>query len=158
MTATAERFWSKARRGSRTQCWPWLAARLANGYGRFSVAGDVVGAHRFAYELARGPIPAGLFVCHRCDNRRCVNPGHLFVGTARDNAADMAQKGRSTAGRRRPGTGPAGERNGRCRLPDRRVAELRAARDRGVALRALARRFGISKSQAHNIATGAQRR
>lgn len=74
-------------------CWVWTGATL-KGYGQIGDAGVVKYAHRVAYELAFGPIPDGLMVCHRCDNPPCCNPDHLFTGTALDNVADMVGKGR----------------------------------------------------------------
>lgn len=76
------------------ECWPWTGAVTGKGYGKISLAYRHRNAHRVAFELWHGPIPDGLLVCHRCDNRPCCNPAHLFVGTAKDNAEDMMAKGR----------------------------------------------------------------
>lgn len=89
------RFWAKVDRTD--DCWTWTAATTGSGYGRFghqNARGGWVAAHRFAYELANGPIPDGMFVCHKCDNPPCVNPSHLFLGTHQDNMRDMDAKGR----------------------------------------------------------------
>lgn len=90
----AERFWSYVQRGD--ECWTWIGARDANGYGRLSLPGrGTIGAHRVSWELHRGEIPDGLCVLHRCDNPPCVWPEHLFLGTHADNVADRIAKGRS---------------------------------------------------------------
>jgi len=112
-TTLAARFWAKVDRKSPSECWLWLAdANYPDhrGYGKFSVDGRSVRAHRVAYELEVGPIPAGKLVLHRCDVRRCVNPSHLFLGTHSDNAQDAYRKGRRTnphrLGRLYPGVSP----------------------------------------------------
>jgi hypothetical protein len=86
----AERFWSKVIKADGDGCWLWNAGRDVKGYGNF--AGRH--AHRVAYELTYGPLPEGVFACHRCDNPPCVRPDHLFPGDTTANVRDAIQKGR----------------------------------------------------------------
>lgn len=90
---TEERFWEKVDKTG--ECWPWTACIERNGYGSFHVGGRRKWAHRVSYELNVGPIPSGEYVLHSCDNRRCVNPAHLRVGTHADNMRDMVDRGRA---------------------------------------------------------------
>lgn len=87
-------FWAKAHR-TRTGCWPWHGKMHPDGYGQTGIAGLPRFAHRASWVLSFGPIPAGLVVMHSCDNRRCVNPAHLSLGTHSENARDRMVKGRS---------------------------------------------------------------
>lgn len=87
------RFFSKVDRSG--ACWLWTGARTTAGYGSFRTAGKAWLAHRLAWFLLHGENPGKLFVCHRCDNPPCINPLHLFLGTAKDNAADMSTKQRA---------------------------------------------------------------
>lgn len=80
-----------------TGCWLWVGRTTKDGYGLLAGGrrGKSLRAHRAMYQATRGPIPAGLFVCHKCDTPSCVNPDHLFLGTPKDNVIDMFRKGRA---------------------------------------------------------------
>jgi hypothetical protein len=148
---TTERFWSKVQRGA--GCWLWRAAMRANGYGAFGVGQRVEAAHRMAWILEHGPIPPGMCVCHTCDNRRCVRPAHLFLGSQPDNLADMRAKGRQRAASGRAhGTKTHPERVARgvalpfAKLDERAVREIRALHAAGgISMGALGRRYGVNQ-------------
>lgn len=91
--ADEARFWSKVDQAE-DGCWLWQGTLLRQGYGCIKIAGQMYKAHRLAYQYTHGPIPQGLLICHKCDNPRCVRPDHLFLGTQKDNMADMSAKGR----------------------------------------------------------------
>ena len=84
---------------SDTGCWEWKGSSSRNGYGQFKAFGKMVAAHRFSYELHKGPIPEGAHILHACDNKRCVNPDHLRAGTHAENMADAGARGLMPRGR-----------------------------------------------------------
>jgi hypothetical protein len=87
-----ERFFQKVNKTD--SCWLWTGAVNSRGYGSIGVAGKTTSAHRLSYLWFKGEIPEGMFVCHTCDIRACVNPEHLWVGTNSDNMKDMIAKDR----------------------------------------------------------------
>jgi len=132
----AERFWKKVEINSQDTCWMWLAATKEGGYGKImGNDGHFYLAHRVAYEMLIGVIPAGMLLCHRCDNPGCVNPSHMFIGTQADNLKDMRAKGR--------GNPPRGTRHPKARLTEQLVSQIRSDHR---SHRQLAKVLGISKS------------
>lgn len=152
------RFWNKVDINGE-ECWEWLGGRLPRGYGRFWLNGKDIGAHRFSWLLHFGEIKNGLFVCHKCDNPSCVNPSHLFIGTAHDNSMDMARKGRARTNPPKihgmllhPERRPCGEKNGSAKLTQVLVDEIRELQKNAkISQRELSKKFGISKSQIERI-------
>jgi HNH endonuclease len=127
-------------------CWLWLGSPTGSlGYGNLWVDGRFVLAHRYSWEIANGPIPGGLWVLHRCNVPACVNPEHLFLGTAQDNSTDMVRKGRQSRGEAHvlatQDTRARGERVSTAKLTFQQVQEIRAS---AMALRPLAAIYGVA--------------
>jgi hypothetical protein len=114
-----------------------------SGYGLIKIHRRVTGAHRAMWTYRFGPIPAGMCVCHRCDNPPCVNPDHLFLGTVQDNNADMVRKGRHRA--------PTGEATAHAKLTRADVVMMRALLAKGVPQVTCASLFGVSQCSVYDI-------
>lgn len=119
------------------KCWPWTGTGKGNGYGHTSRGP----AHRVAYKMLVGPIPTGMEVCHRCDNRWCVNPDHLFVGTRSENMQDMKLKGRGAGGNRK-------------HLKEHQVQEIRRRLNAGVRPAVIAESMDVNYETVNQIKSG----
>lgn len=142
---TVQSFWTLVDKSG--ECWLWTGYKTEKGYGRLSINGQRIRAHRYAWESINGPVPNGFIVCHRCDTPACVRPDHLFIGTINDNTQDMIAKGRHAFG----------ERAGSARLTAQQVCEIlhRYYLDPLVkGSSALAREFGVSPATIWQICTG----
>jgi hypothetical protein len=147
------RFWSLAGVRGVDDCWGWTRSLDKAGYGHIQVGHYTDGslrrvrAHRYAWELTYGAIPAGLYVCHTCDNPRCVNPLHLFLGTQAENMRDMTSKGRRAAG----------DTHGNTAIRDYQLPWIRSMLASGITAKDIARAFGVSRAAIGRIARGETR-
>ncbi len=137
-----ERFWSFVRKSAPNGCWAWTGCKF-NGYGRLQVGHRSVIAHRISWEIHNGQIPqndsyfGSMCVLHKCDNRKCVNPEHLFLGTHSDNNKDRAKKGRSKP--------RMGESHGQAKLTDDIVKTIRREWALGVVeQKSMANKYGVT--------------
>ena len=131
------------KRNEKTGCLEWQLYRNKDGYGQ--VASERTNrAHRLAYLLAKGPIPPGMCVCHSCDNRACVEPQHLHLGTHDDNMMEMKTRGRAC--RKKQGT-----KNGFSKLTEHEVREIRTGYESGQTQAELALSFKISPASVSMI-------
>ena len=136
-----EDFWGAAKPNG--DCLEWQRSKSIGGYGQIRYKGRREGAHRVAYELTHGPIPDGMFVLHYCDNPSCINPKHLWVGTAKENTHDMLAKGRHQ------NADSKGEKNGRSKLTDEDVRWIRDLAHLGP--KRLGQIFGVYRSSISKI-------
>jgi hypothetical protein len=127
-------------------CWNWTK-RTIFGYGYFSLNGKSIRAHRYSYQLHKGKIPEGLCVCHSCDNRRCVNPSHLWLGTLNDNIQDCKRKGRLNR--------PKHERHSQAKLSMVLANQIRLLYRKGnISHFSLAKKFGVGPTAIKRIVAG----
>lgn len=140
-----ERFWKYSTRLSDEECWEWTRSKSDRGYGQIRVGRKMVVASRFSYQLHFGEFQEDLFVCHKCDNRACVNPGHLFLGTQKANMEDAVSKNRHAFG----------TRNGQAKLTNESVLEICILYLTGKwSTYKIAKHIGISQSVVKGVLSG----
>ena len=136
-------FQSKVKIEESTGCVLWVASVARDGYGSFYARGKLIPAHRAAFRMAYGEFNESLNVPHRCDNPRCVNPDHLFLGTQAQNVADMLRKQRHVPSR--------GVANGRSKLTDEIVRDMFVLRSKGQSFESIGRIYGVSRVTVSSI-------
>lgn len=154
-----ERFFSKIDRDGpfcgklNSKCWSWKMKLDKDGYGRFRYKNKKRGAHRISYMYFYGNIDDNLLVCHKCNNPSCVNPDHLYLGTASDNKRDEIESGRTSKGTRNgkythPEKTPRGERAGNSKLTENDVIEIRKTYNAkaGKTIMFLSEKYGVGTS------------
>jgi hypothetical protein len=138
-----DKFLARIEKDLVTGCWNWMGMKNAAGYGWVKRDGKFIFAHRYSYTLLKGEI-GEFFVLHKCDNRACVNPVHLFLGTQKDNQQDMKRKGRHVFG----------ERSSQSKLTEKQVIQMYELHEGGLGTILLARQFGVTKNLAWMIVRG----
>ncbi len=149
-----ERFWEKVNKETQNGCWEWIAG-TRQGYGAIKeLSGFITDAHRVSFKMHFGEIPKGMVICHKCDNRKCVNPSHLFLGTHADNVADKVAKGRQPKGMKPKLPFKPGQANISSKLTETQVKEILTRYKDGERQANLMRYFGVSRQTICNIVNG----
>lgn len=142
------RFWARVDKRAPDECWNWTAAISKNGYGSFSLNGGRVTSSRMAYALAYMAEPGENMVLHTCDNRRCCNPAHLYLGDVRQNSRDMVERGRSRNGCQ------IGSQNGASKLTEAAVSDIKGQIAAGRNNKQIAADFGVTHQMVSKIRCG----
>lgn len=153
--ARSDAFWRHVQKGA--GCWEWAGTRRPDGYGVFFIAGVGQGrAHRIAWELTNGPIPEGLYVCHKCDNPPCVRPDHLYIGDQKRNIGDAVARGRTPRGKAHhlSKIDQNGERNRNAKLTAPQVLAIRRLYLSGVSKHDIAPLYGIHPNSVNRLVSG----
>lgn len=127
-------------------CWDWIGSTNSQGYANFKADNKMILAHRVSWELHNGQIPAGMYVLHKCDNRKCQNPSDLFIGTPLDNMHDMIKKGR--------GRYLFGEKNPMAKFTNNEIEEIRYLIKTGQSLVSIARKYNVNDTTIGRIKHG----
>ena len=140
------RFHEKVDKKSPDECWNWTGSLAGKGYGQMKLTSQrrQVYAHRVAFAISHGEVPEGKYVCHSCDNPKCCNPAHLWAGSHEENLRDMAEKGRSTWGKK----------NGRAVLTEESVQQIRKMLEIGIPQARIGLAFGVQQGTISKIALG----
>jgi hypothetical protein len=145
-TTISLRFWSYVH--VTATCWDWTGEISNTGYGRIRIDGKNKSVHRVAWELLFGPIPEGMNVLHRCDNRRCVRADHLWLGTGTDNMQDCSAKGRLNT------TIRYGESVHTAKLRNRDIPHIKQLRTSGMPVRQIASLYGVDRTTIYSVLNG----
>lgn len=137
-------------RETESGCWEFQGSLGKNGYGKTRYRGKMISTHRLAYILRKGPIPEGMHVRHTCDNRPCINPAHLILGTPAENVRDRQERGRHWV--------RSGETHPNTRLSDDQVRDIRRLYDSGVPPREIAKIHPVSRMYAYRLGTRRDRK
>lgn len=141
------RFWAKVSESNKNGCRLWLAGKNKTGYGYFWLNGSNTYAHRVSYELAYGEFCSNLYICRKCDIPSCVEPTHLFLGTAKDNTKDMFAKGRQNYSCQ-----AKGEDHVRAKLTVQQVNEIRQIA-RKISQKDLASKYNVTRGTIYRVQT-----